>query len=234
MRVLIFFFTILVVITGCMFQPQSKVVEKPDVVVFAIDRTGSYNLTTQAMNMAANLLVKSAQPGDLFFFRYISDQSYADAEAIFTLKLPAITSVTANPFDPKARRQLKSDHKKINQLKDVAASRLRNKTPNQAPNTDIYGAVIKASEIFSDYDTGTYSSKIFIMATDLKDNLNRPGKMDLTGVKVVILMFESDVNPQATQERKEYWKKLLLENKACCVEFFDHSQPIESIKEVVE
>jgi len=224
-------FLVVLLTTGCNPKESAgKATEIPKAVVFAIDRSGSYNLTRQASNAVADLVDRTGKTGDIWFFRYIDDVSYTDRASIFTLELPFV-KVSNNPFDPEAKRKRQHLEDAVSQLKKKATSKLRTLNPERAPLTDIYGAIIKASEIFQNYPN---HRKFFIMATDFKDNLNHKGVVYLKGVTVIVMLFEVDKNPAITQERTKLWRSYLTENGAERVVVITPSEPLSLIEEVLK
>jgi hypothetical protein len=174
-------------------------------------------------------LEKTAEPRDIWFFRYIDDASYTQKASILTVLLPEAKK-PSTPFDPKAKKRYRKMQKAINKLKKKAVSRLLSLKPESAPFTDIYGAVIRASEILSNYKD---HRKFLILATDLKDNLHRKGTASLENITVIIILFEADSDPLRTQQRVNKWREYFIQNKAKQVVIITPSEPLSQVEEIL-
>jgi len=220
----------ILIITACDLKSPQKIEEKPCAVVFDIDRSGSYDLTKDALRRASTLINSSARACDIWFFRWIDDASYTPKAAIFTLQLPCVKA-PSNLLDPKARDKYRKGQYMIAQLKKKAVSKLLSLKPERAPYTDVFGAVCKASEILNN----NYKNyrKFLILTTDLRDNLNRKCNASLKDVTIIIFLFEADKDPLRTQQRIKRWRRYFVQNGAKEVILVTPSEPLSLVEEIM-
>ena len=187
------------------------------IIVLGIDETGSYRLWPQVKNIAA-IIIQQLEPGDIFYFRRITDVSYLDSCTIFRLELPAIEEIkNDNPFDRKSKKRKSSQIIRINLLKKEALKRLAAVEFTNAGHTDIYGFLAATSDRFGLAPKSFH--RICIIASDLKDNIGYKAKLDLSGGHIAVIGFQSSKDPAKTQRLKEYWVKKLTDAGAVRVVF---------------
>lgn len=155
----------------------------------AIDATGSYRYTPQALEFAAQL-IEDARPGDTLYFRWISDQKTPGTDAI--LATVAIPAISGNPFT--GRRQ--ADERQVDAVKKAAAAAIRGASPPPADATNVMGAVAKAPQLLH---SSRASARTLILLSDLEENLEIPMQFDLSGIRVVCVMCQSESSLQAIQ-----------------------------------
>jgi len=192
------------------------------VVVYVIDATGSYNFVGQALSKAATEVERNAQPGDVWFFRWITNASYSDSTAVFALRCPDLPEAPTNPFDSNARRRWQTQQASLTGLKRKAATMLRSQRPRPVRGTDIYGAFAKASDIFE--TTVTQGEKVVVIATDLGDTENRKVPFSLSGARVIICLYQGGRNVQEARARRDYWVGLIRRAGAEQIRVLDPAQ----------
>jgi hypothetical protein len=192
------------------------------VVVYLIDATGSYNFVGEALSKAAAEIERNAQPGDVWFFRWITNASYGDSTAVFTLRCPDLPEAPTNPFDSNARRRWQAQQASFTGLKRKAATMLRSQRPRPVRGTDIYGAFAKASDIFE--TTVTQGEKVVVIATDLGDTENRKVPFSLRGVRVIICLYQGGGRAQEARARRDYWVGLIRRAGAEQIRVLDPAQ----------
>jgi hypothetical protein len=192
------------------------------VIVYVIDATGSYNFVGQALNKAAAEVERNAQPGDVWFFRWVTNASYSDSAAIFTLRCPDLLEAPANPFDSNARRHWQAQQASFTALKRKAATMLRSQRPRPVRGTDIYGALAKASDIFE--TTAGQGEKVVVIATDLGDTENRKVSFSLRGARVIICLYQGGRNVQEARARRDSWVGLIRDSGAREIRVLDPAQ----------
>ena len=216
-------FTIIIALLGCQDtkteqQAATKIKQKPSrIIVLGIDETGSYKLWAQVKTTVIRI-IQQLKPGDIFYFRRITDASYLDTCTIFRLELPLIEKVeNINPFDRKAKKVRRAQAGRINWLKNQACQRLSAVQFTNARHTDIYGFLAASSDRFGlapkDF------KRILVIASDLKDNVGYKVKLDLCGVVVVVIGFQASKDPGKTQQLKQYWTKKMTSAGAVRVIF---------------
>jgi hypothetical protein len=212
-----FFYLLLIIslILGCQNknsepEAKTKLESKPKpslIIVLGIDETGSYKLWPQVKN-AATVIIKQLEPGDIFYFRRITDASYLDSCTIFRLELPVIEeSKNDNPFNRKSKNRKSSQIMRINSLKREALHRLAAVKFTNAKRTDIFGFLAAAGDRFSLAPKSFH--RLLIIASDLKDNIGYKAKLDLSGAYVAVIGFQTSKDPAETQRLKDYWIKKL-------------------------
>jgi hypothetical protein len=214
-------------ILGCqnnVFENQKDTLKQkknPRIIVLGIDSTGSYQLWGQAKRISIKI-IDDLEPGDIFYFRRITDASYLDSCTIFRLELPFINH-KSNPFDRKLKYLQRSQINRIDLLKKEAVKRLNQIKFTNAKNTDIYGFLAAASDRFA-LAPKSYQKNL-IIASDLLDNIRYKVKLNLKDVKVAIIGFQASKDPLKTRKLKEKWAERFSRAGAVKVVFL----PIEEI-----
>jgi hypothetical protein len=222
------------VLAGCApTQPSPKAagqslpaqtVRCPRVVVVGFDRTGSYALAAEGRRQVADVLVRSACPGDTWYFRWISNDSFSDRNIIFTLRLPPVPPASSNPFDRRSRAAAERSLARIAQAKRAAAVQLAKLRPASVYHTDIWGFLAKAATLLASAPQG--SQRILILATDLGDTLNRRVALDLAGVRAYVVAFQSGQDAAGAAARRGFWEQVLSRAGVDRVAFIDPSQTL--------
>jgi hypothetical protein len=194
-------------------EASARTTPEPErVIVMGIDDTGSYELWDQAKNIACQIIWQ-LQPGDIFYLRRITAESYTDKCTVFRLEIPRMQkSLSDNPFDRKAKRQKRVFEIRITALKQEAIQQIGNLKRQGAKKTDIFGFLAVATEKFS--LTEKNARPIVIMATDLQDNVSWKPTLDLSNAKVVIVGFQVMKDPKKTQAFKRRWAGLFKKTGA--------------------
>jgi hypothetical protein len=192
------------------------------IIVYVIDATGSYGFVGQALDKAATEVERNAQPGDTWFFRWVTNASYSDAAAIFTLRCPDLPDAPTNPFDANARRHWQAQQASFTALKKKAATMLRSQRPKPVRGTDVWGGCAKASDTFE--ATAAQGEKVLVIATDLGDTENRKVPFSLRGVRVIICLYQGGRNVQEARARRDYWVGLIRDSGAKDIRVLDPAQ----------
>lgn len=204
-----------ITIASCTNNSNQSVKEtKPMFEVVGVDISGSYDeMTSKAMEIVKEIVMR-AKPGDEIFIRTISSESYPPVTSNGwrnTILHQKFTKVPPKPnlFDRKAKLRYLKALKEFNSQKADAMRKLDNMRFKPAHQTDIYGFIQAASDLFTLAPQGT--RKVLAFATDLKDTANYKINPDLKGVEVVIFQFLSDADPSKSAKLKEEWAKKLKE-----------------------
>ena len=189
---------------GCQSIQRPEAEQQPKrVIVFGVDDTGSYKLWNQAKNMALQV-IQQLQPGDIFYCRRINEASYLDDSIIFRLELPCVDNANIdNPFDRRSKRLLRSRMGQINRIKREAYEKMAAILPTNAGRTDINGFFAAAMDRFS--VASKEYQRVLIIASDLQENVNYNVELDLKGVQVLVLGFQTTEDPAETQRLKNKW-----------------------------
>ncbi len=199
-----------------------QVPHSPRRVVVGRDRTGSYALRDQARHLEAELFVRNAQPGDTWIFRWIERFSYSDRAARpivndkSSVTIPVLPPKPTNPFDKRANLLYLAQLRRVVALKRQVADTLKSQNPPPVRGTDIWGFFKKAEEL---------QPTDIVAFTDLGDTMRKEVPLNLQGVRVWILGFQSGRDPKATAKRKAYWTEV-LKKAGAEVFFHDISQPL--------
>lgn len=195
---------------------------RPKVVyVVGLDRSGSYAIMDAAIEFCINL-IERAGPGAEFIFRWISAASYNNRETIshFEVSLPE-NEDTVSPFDIRAHRaqQAKKDalEQEAREVIDREIAHLRSLAPKGAKQTDIYGFIAAAADIFSLADPEAIR-KLYL-ATDLIDNVGYEIEADLTDVHVTCIALQNKNNPAEMKALRDKWRAFFNESGAAEVKF---------------
>jgi hypothetical protein len=184
-------------------DPSTTPTSKPRVIIMGLDDTGSYRLWDAAKEIASNI-VRQMAPGDIFYLRRITDASYINEATIFRLELPRNpAAVTDNPFDRMAKKHRKAVVFTIQRLKLQALKQIAELKSTKAGKTDIQGFLAVASEKFA--LRGTDNSRLLIIASDLRENVNYSPELNLNSSQVIVVGFQPLQDPKKTQKFKKYW-----------------------------
>ena len=196
------------IISGCQSSNanQTKVEPKQDpgrIIVMAIDDTGSYRLWNQAKNITAQI-INQTKPGDVFYLRKITGESYTDKSTLFRLELPKMpASSYENPFDRKAKKHKKLFEYRTKALKQKAIKMVAKLQTSSAGHTDILSFLAIASEKFQLADKN--AKRIICIASDLQENVRYKPDLNLSGAKIAIVGFQPMKDPKRTQRFKQKW-----------------------------
>lgn len=183
----------------------SKKVEPNRVIIMALDGTGSYKNWDKAKQIAIDIVIQ-LEPGDVFYLRKITDESYTDSCTLFRLELPMIEkSNMENPFDRKAKKKHKLSKYRNNALKRATIERITKIKFTSAGRTDVNGMLAVASEKFKLFKKERI--RILCIASDLQENVRFKPDLDLEDVKVAVVGFQPMKDPKSSQKFKEMWTK---------------------------
>jgi len=210
-NLLIIAFAILLTVLPSVSYAQHRV------IVFGLDETGSYSFRKKAIAIA-NSIIEGMKPGDVFYARRITHNSYDDSCAVFRLEIPEIGNSPANIFDPRARCSWQKKVKRVSLLKSKAIEVLSKLEPVKAPMTDIWGFLAAAADRIQ-AEHGPDFQPVVIITSDMKDNCHRKTDMDLKGAEILIPGFESGKDPEKTHKIKSDWENGLKKCNAASVTF---------------
>lgn len=201
----------------------------PRRVIVGLDRSGSYTLVRTALEVAAQLVERSACPGDMWFLRWIEADSYPTAAAIRTISFAQMPPRPQPPGSPVERAQYfqqlalwQATASKFAQQKREAGRLLRQDAVTTSDRTDIVGFLVKADELLANTPTGVPG--VIIMATDLEDNVGQLGPYDLRGAAVLVVAFEG-TSAQRTRELRQAWEQQLTAAHASTIVYRDATEP---------
>ena len=199
--------------------------EPARLILMATDDTGSYRLWDQAKGIACGIIMQ-LEPGDIFYLRRITHESYTHQCSIFRLELPRMKETGSdNPFDRKAKRLRKAFALHVRALKEKAVNRVRGLKPVGARKTDIFGFLAFASEKIS--LVGQKARPMVIIASDLQDNVHWKPELTLSGARVFIVGFQVMKDPQKTQRFKEVWAKRFTEAGATRITYLRADEKVD-------
>lgn len=191
--------------------------DRPRAIVFGLDETGSYAFREKALSIAREVIA-GMQPGDVFYFRRITEASYQDNCAVFRLELPAIGEPPTNRFNPKAQRQWQREVNRVRDLKRRAVEALGQVQSLKAKMTDIWGFMAAAADRLA-FEAPMGRLPMVVVTSDMKDNVRFQSNLDLAGAEVLIAGYEVDKDPNKTLKFKESWSKALMGCNAATVTF---------------
>jgi hypothetical protein len=187
------------------------------VIVFGLDETGSYSFRKKAIAIAKSIIA-GMKPGEVFYARRITHNSYDDSCAVFRLEIPQIGKAPSNRFDPRARSSWQKKVKRVSLLKSEAIGVLSKLGPVKAPMTDIWGFLAAAADRIQ-AEHGPDFHPVVIITSDMKDNCHRKTDMDLNGAEILIAGFESGKDPKKAYKIKSNWKNGFKRCNAASVTF---------------
>ncbi len=202
----------------------------PAWVVYGIDTSGSYHLIDDALRTAAAQSTREAKHGDVWFFRQINDRSYDESAAILTVRCPAAPAPVVNPYDRKAKARQQAAAQALQQVLASAADYLRGFHPRPSHRTDVIGFFAKAGELLEAAPPNAV--KEIRLSSDLADNVGQKAEVNLSGVRVIVSMFQGGASAQGAQMMRRTWSQRLLKWGAKDVQFLDPSQAsvVEAIR----
>ncbi|MGA2263308.1 MAG: hypothetical protein ABSH28_17975 [Acidobacteriota bacterium] len=191
-------------------------------IVYGIDISGSFHSINNAFAQAAKQVEHHAQPGDVWLFRLINNQSYADEASVLVLRCPPPIEDSPNPFDRLAKQRKQAADQEMARLRAAAAQFLLRYQTKASLRTDIYGFLAKAGELLAAAPPGT--RKILIIDSDLEDNVAQNPAINLRGVRVTVGWFQGSAQGKATQDLRLSWETKFRKYGATDVMFVDASQ----------
>jgi hypothetical protein len=165
-----------------------------------------------------------ANPGDLWFFRWLDNRSYSDRATAFSVMLPTVPPRPANQFDVQRHRAWLMAQRRFEATRAQAAAAIHALKPARCRETDVWGFFAKSAEIVAAAPAN--STCWVIVATDLGDTLNRQMNFDLAGAHVVIAFFQGGPDPFEASRRRAAWAQNLTSHGAARVVFLDPSQSL--------
>ena len=181
---------------------------EPLVVEALLDVSGSYPALPAAVETLVQI-ARQLEPGDVLTVRQLAERSHGGAATLFSIELPAVPQVRSR-FDPAADFARAEALKSLDARRDSAEDQLRQLVSRRrATRTDIVGGVAAAAEAIR-YRTSMHPGKALILLfTDGEDTgPNRAvTALDLSGIAVAFLDFESAKPLAAVQASREFWEQ---------------------------
>lgn len=180
--------------------------------IVGIDVSGSYEgMTSKALKISKNIIM-NANPGDEYFIRTISSESYPPKSSNGhdnTIAHEKFISLPSAPgrFNKRAKLRYLLAQRKFQAQKTNVVQSLEKMRFSSAHRTDIYGFIAAASDLFAGAPAGF--RKVLMFATDLKDTAGFSCSPDLSGIEVVIFEFLVDADPTKSQNRRIEWVQRL-------------------------
>ena len=203
------------------------------VIVFGLDETGSYNQRERGV-AAVCRIVAEMQLGDVLYVRRVTDSSYLDNAAILRLVVPDAGVEPKNKFDPRARALWKDRLRQTQEAKAKAMDVLQRLARVQSPKTDVWGFFAAAADRIAAECGRPGGTDLFvvIIASDMRDNVNRKAVFDLHGARVLVTAFQNPADPAAAAKTRAQWTTALVnERRAATVQFISPDMPIALPKE---
>ncbi|MBV9544420.1 MAG: hypothetical protein JOY61_08575 [Chloroflexi bacterium] len=218
-------------------------------VVMCVDRSQMYRYTDSARSALATWIEKNAGPSDLFYIRWIEENSYRpEAEALPVLRVPpAPTAVPVvatpgapNPFDVAQVAQATATASAIQAVQENAAAtreteaRAVQGTIHQqldnwlhqkitpAASGDVDGCVRKAGELLA----ASGGDRYLVVAAS--DALTPSGDVKLDRVQIRLVYLQCDDASRCAQA-KQTWSELAASANAANIRFSDPSEGIGTL-----
>lgn len=165
------------------------------------DGSGSYSFVDPALQTFREVLPHYAEPGAVFYPRWILENSYRPEAAIrladgryATTELPNVDPEPEPPeafSSPVVVREYEEKLALVQRQRtafDAALSAFIDQMgdvvpPARSDGTDVFGCIAKACELLEPGD-------VLWIASDLEDNVGRTAECDLSGVAVAVTLFE--------------------------------------------
>lgn len=175
----------------------------PTWTVIGIDRSGSYSFLEPGRQMAL-AAVREAKPGDTIVVRWISGNSYRNAEFALRFTAPVVNvRDCSNRYDATCKSENLAAKLADQQARAAALAQVRDLRVGSASKTDLVGFLLAASEVLA---TAPPSAVRQVwLATDLLDNVQRYQlPVDLAGAKVSVRGLQNEDPERAMALRAEW------------------------------
>jgi hypothetical protein len=220
--------------------------------VVCVDRSTGYRYTGAARSAFAQWVLRSAHPGDVFYLRWIEDNSYRpEAEIVPAIRVPAEpTRVTlsiatpgpVNPFDVAQVASATATVRAIRGLETAAAAtresvigastealnrqlgQLLQTNPEPAPGSDVGGCVKKGSELLAGVDSDRY----LMVATSARAGAPQIARLKLDRVRLRVVYLQCD-DPAECDQVKQQWSATAAAANAADIRFSDPSEALARI-----
>lgn len=196
-----------VVLAAMVFISAAEASASGRLIIFGLDETGSYSLRAKAVAIARGV-INEMSPGDVFYARRITHESYMDNCSVMRMALPRVGAKPDNQFDRKALLAWQRQQRKVATLKVQAGAVLARLQQVGAPKTDIWGFLAAAADRIAAEKHGR-AGVVILIASDMQDNVRRRVGLDLKGAQVVIAGFETGADPRKARRIKQSWQKAL-------------------------
>jgi len=222
--------------------------------VICVDRSRTYRSTGAAQAAIGAWIVNDAQPGDVFYLRWIEDDSYRpEAEAIPVVRVaPALTPASLaatpgppNPFDVREVAQATATVRAISDEQTAAAATqaaarqaaseatsraigaFLKREPAPAASADVSGCVRKAAELLADTGTDRY----LIVATSASGGVPTADGAagGLERVQMRLVFFQCD-DADSCERAKAGWSAFAAQANAANLRVSDPSQGLGRIE----
>ena len=228
---------------------EAPLTAPPKAAVICIDRSRMYRFTANARSALAEWVIDAAHPGDVFYLRWIEENSYRpEAEAIPAVHvasaptaLPALaTPVAPNPFDVvavaaatatmRAVRDAQISADATRQAATIASSAFITQrmagflalAPTPAAASDSAGCVRKGSELLAGFPDDRY----LVIATAGEAHTVEGLELDRVQIRLVYLQCDDAMQ---CDRAKQTWSQLAAATNAANIRFSDPSQGVGHI-----
>lgn len=189
----------------------------PTWTVIGIDRSGSYSFLEPGREMAIEA-VRIARPGDTIIVRWISDNSYRNAEFALRYTAPIVeTRDCSNRYDAACRRENLAAKLAEQQAREGALAQVRDLQVAASGKTDIAGFLLAASEALAGAPPDAVRQ--VWLATDLLDNVRLYQlPVDLAGAKAFVRGLQNN-DPEKSVALRAEWQERLARYGASEIRF---------------
>jgi hypothetical protein len=220
--------------------------------VVCLDRSSGYRYTGAARSAVAGWILSSAHPGDVFYLRWIEDNSYRpEAEIVPAIRVPAEPTRTivqaatrgpVNPFDVAQVANATATVRAIRGLETSASAtresvigsssaalnrqlgRFLQTNPDPAPSSDVGGCVKKGSELLAGFDGDRY----LIVATSARAGAPPAGDLKLDRVRTRVVYLQCD-DALECDRVKQRWSEVAAAANAADIRFNDPSEALTRV-----
>jgi len=195
--------------------------------MFGLDETGSYSLRNRAVALIQSVIA-GLKPRDVMFLRMITASSFTDDCSVFRLEVPAQNCrQPENKFNQRARAEYRRCLQQVQAVKAQAMAMVARLEPQKSGRTDLWGFLAAAAQrLESEGKAG--DRRLLIVCSDMVSNVKRDVAVDLSGVEVLVVLWEAGEDPAAAQRLQNYWRRVLVgQAKATSVRFVSPDQKVE-------
>ena len=222
-------------------------------VVSCVDRSTRYRFTSQAREAVGKWIQDSAHPGDLFYERWIENNSYRpEAEIVPAIRVPLEpTRVPAppptpgqpNPFDRDRVAQatatvgaIRAAEEQTSATRTAIAQSVKNDisrqvstlvaaTPGPSESADVSGCFKKGAELLQGFDGDRY----LLIALNLEAGPPDVPDVTLDRARLRLVYVQCDDAPRCDQLRQQ-WLQVAAATNAADIKFFDPSEGLTGIE----
>jgi hypothetical protein len=225
--------------------------------VVCVDRSSGYRYTSSARSAFAQWILGSAHPGDVFYLRWIEDNSYRpEAEIVPGIRMPAeptrmtlsvATPGPVNPFDVaqvanatatvRAVRGLEASASATREALIGASTEALNRQLGQFLQTNPEPApssVVASSDVGgcvkkgSELLAGFDGDRYLMVATSARSGAPQVAGLKLDRVRVRVVYLQCD-DPAECDQVKQHWSEVAAAANAADIRFNDPSEALAKV-----